>query len=296
MKTNAYRKASYFAFMFVIAFFISCKKENINSTPPTIEFISGVGFCYSDTASIAASSVVFMVKCTGENALTNFIVKKNGVRIIDEGINQQTFTKEVTVVKSSEPEENIEFTIRDIAGNSSSISVTITLDTSTPAGSVIRFANITLNAQNAAGGKGFVSLFNGTPVTLQEAFSIQANIHLLYYFDLQTTDTHTIASPGANIDNSVFSGSYGLANWSTKNTTRFHQITMSLEEFEAINSPITLVDSYSEAYGKRKAKNLEAGNTFSFKVESTNKYGIIRVSDIIGEDLGSVTFSVVVQE
>lgn len=296
MKINTGRVVPFLAFMLAFVFFISCKKENVNNTPPAIEFTSGIGFYFSDTTAVAASSLVFRVTCTGENALTNLIVKNNGVRIVDEGINQQELIKDVTIVKSSESEEILEFIIRDIVGNSSSISVTITLDTTTPAGNVVRFNNITLNAQNAVGGKSFVSLLNGTPLTLQEAFNAQENIHLLYYFDLQTTDAQTIASPGANVDNSVYTGEYGLANWTIKNTTRFHQITMSLEEFEAINSPVILVDSYSEADGKRKAKNLVAGNTFSFKVESTNKYGIIRVSEVVGEDLGSVTFSVVIQE
>ncbi len=298
MKTNTSRAVHFIAFMLAIVFFTSCKKENVNNTPPTIEFSTGVGFYFSDTTAVAASSLVFRINCVsnGENALTNLIVKNNGMRIIDEGVNQQEFVKEVTIVKSSEATEIIEFTIRDIVGNSASITVTITLDTTTPAGNVIRYNNVTLDAQGVSNGKSFFSFVNGNYYTLQEAFGIQSNIHLVYYFDATTTDAQTIASPGANIDNSIFTGEFGLSNWTTKNTARFHPITMTAEEFEAIDSPIVLVDSYSEADGKRKAKNLVAGNVFAFKVESNSKYGIFRVLDVTGEALGSVTFSVVYQE
>ena len=270
----------------VIMAISSCDDNNDNPEPPTIELIEAEGFFFTDTLAPAAGQMNFRISCksNGSDVLTNIIVSSNGTRVIDEGINTQLLDRDITLIKSSEEEEIIEFVIRDITGGST-------------AGNIVRYNDVTLHAQNVENGESFLSFTDGcTTQTLEEAFANQINIHLLYYYDLIESDKNTISSPGANIDETVFPGEFGLAGWSTKNTTRFHKISLTQEEFDAIESPAFLVDSYSEPDGKRKDKELIAGDTYAFKVENESRYGVLRVSEVIGEEAGSVTFSIVIQE
>ncbi|HOP03094.1 MAG TPA: hypothetical protein PLE67_01370 [Tenuifilaceae bacterium] len=283
----------------IILPFTSCDDNNDNPEPPTIELIEAEGFFFSDTLAPAAAQMNFRVSCksNGTDVLTNIIVSSNGTRVVDEGINAQILERDITLIKTSDEEETIEFVIRDITGGSASTSVVLKLDENSTAGNVVRYNNVTLHAQNAENGESFLSFTDGcATLSLEEAFANQSNIHLLYYYDLIESDKNTISSPGANIDETVFPGEFGLAGWTTKNTTRFHKISLTQEEFEAIDNPAFLVDSYSEPDGKRKAKELVTGDTYAFKIESESRYGIFMVSEVFGQEAGSVTFSIVVQE
>ena len=296
-----YTKPFYFLALssVIITSFSSCDDNNDNPEPPTIELIEAEGFFVSDTLAPAAAQMNFRVSCksNGTDVLTNIIVSSNGTKVVDEGINTQILERDITLIKTSDEEETIEFVIRDITGGSASTSVVVKLDENSSAGNIVRYHNVTLQAQNAENGESFLSFIDGcTTHSLEEAYANQSNIHLLYYYDLIESDKNTITSPGANIDETVFPGEFGLAGWTTKNTTRFHKIALTQEEFEAIDNPAFLVDSYSEPDGKRKAKELAAGDTYAFKIESESRYGIFRVSEVIGEEAGSVTFSVVIQE
>jgi hypothetical protein len=125
---------------------------------------------------------------------------------------------------------------------------------------------------------------------MQDASGIQGDIHMLYFYD-PSGDYNTIASPGANLN-----GIYDLSSWTTHNTARFYQVTMTQEQFDAVTEPSYVVSLYSEADGKRKAKNLKAGDTYSFKLESNGKYGILRIAEVTGQADGKVVFSVVMQK
>jgi len=277
---------------------ISCSKSETNAGSPTIELIGGDNLITKDTLAIEASSLHFKVHCmwNGEDALTNFIVANNGIRIVDEGMNFHEFERNVDFAKSSASIDSIAFTIRDIKGASSSTSLKVEKKAGSVGGELVWYRDITLDAQNVVGGKSFLSLINGVVYTMQEAYSIQQNISMLYYYDALSSDANTLASPGANIDASVFAGTYGLSNWSTKNTSRYYMISLTQQEFDAITDPTFVVTSYSEALGKRKAKNLAVGDVYSFKVESTGKYGILRISEVTGQDKGKVVLSIVMQK
>jgi hypothetical protein len=296
MKKNARRILLMLLFTMIIG--VSCSKSEKYAGSPSIELIGGDNLITKDTSALMAETLHFRVHCkwNGEQTLTNFIVASNNIRVVDEGMNTPEFEKNVDFAKSNDSLELIVFTIRDIKGGSSSTSLKVAKNSGAGGGELVRYNNITLNGQNASNGKSFFSFTNGIPYTLQDAFGIQQEIQLLYYYDNITSDANTLASPGANVDNSIFTGQYGLSNWSTKNTSRFYQISLTQQEFDAITDPVKVVNSYSESLGKRKAKNLAVGDVYSFKVESMGKYGILRVSEVSGQDAGKVTFSIVMQK
>ena len=285
-----------FFFSLIIAFATSCDKKEENTNPPTITLLAEDGYVTTNTAVAAATSIKFMVSCksNGTHVLTNIIASSNGNRFVDEGINTHELNKEVVLTKNTDELEVIEFTIRDINGHEASLTLNVELDENGGDTEPIWYQNITLNAQSTDDTNGFFSLADGTIFSLQDAFNNQSNIHMLYYFDTVDSDSNTISSPGANIDESIFPGEFSLVNWTTRNTTRFLPVSMSQEEFEAINSTVFLVESYT-ATGNRKAKNLEPGLTFSFKDESRNKFGMFRVNSLTGEETGEINISIVVQ-
>lgn len=275
-----------------VALLASCKEADKNTAAPIVELISGEGLITDDTSASVAEMLKFKVHCNwnGDNTLTNFIVASNDKRVVDEGMNVKEFEREVTFAKGTDDVELIVFTIRDIKGGSSSVSLTVNKDDGTIGGELVRFNSIELDAQSVENGKSFLSLTNGVSYTMQDAYGIQGDIHMLYFYD-PASDYNTIASPGANLGNI-----YDLSSWTIHNTARFYPVTMTQEQFDAIAEPSYVVSLYSEADGKRKAKNLKAGDTYSFKVESNGKYGVFRVAEVTGQEAGKVVFSVVMQK
>ncbi|MDX9846783.1 MAG: hypothetical protein RBT74_07375 [Tenuifilaceae bacterium] len=277
----------------IVGVLVSCSKKEENTTPPTIELIAEQGFITDHSLVGPAQEMKFKInsQSNGTHVLTNFIVTSNGVRAVDEGINTDSFVRDIVLNKNSEPQEIIEFVVRDIDGKEAKCSVTITLDESAGDTEPIWYSNVVLKAQGVEDGQGFISLANGSLFTLEGARANQGIINMVYYYDTVESDANTISSPGANIDNSIIAG---LSDWITRNTSRFIAKEMTQEEFEEINSVLFLVDAYPTT-GNRKAKNLKVGDVFAFKDEARNKFGMFRVYGVEGETQGQITISVVIQ-
>jgi len=64
----------------------------------------------------------------------------------------------------------------------------------------------------------------------------------------------TIASPGANIDNSVFPGTSGLSNWAIRKTSRFKTANITEQDFMNATNDSLLIVVYGQSDGNRKAK------------------------------------------
>ncbi len=272
---------------------VSCSKSETDAGTPTIELVDGENLITKDTSAMEASTLHFRVQCkwNGEQTLTNFIVANNGVRVVDEGMNTTEFIRDVDFAKSGSDVDLISFIIRDINGNSSNKSLRVEKKAGSGGGELIWYNNITLDAQNAVGGKGFLSFVNGVTYTKQDATPFAQNINLLYYYDTAPAgDANTLASPGANLD-----GIFDLSGWSILNTTRFIKMSINQAQFEAITDPIYVVNAYSIT-GNRKAKNLVVGDIYSFKDESLGRYGIFRVNEVVGQDAGKVVITIVMQK
>lgn len=270
---------------------VSCSKSDSYAGKPSIELIADEGFIAKDTAAYEADPLRFRVHCkyNGNQALTNLIVARNDVRVVDEGFYSKEFTKDIDFAKSSGDLDSIVFTIRDIESGSVSTSIKVQKKAGSGGGELKWYTNVTLDAQNAVGGKGFLSFANGLTYTKQDASAVSSTINLLYYYDSET-DANTIASPGANL-----TGIFDLTGW-TINTTYFIPISgVTQAQFEAITDPVYVVGAYN-AVGKRKAKNLVAGSVYSFKDDNSGKYGIFRVYELVGTDSGKVVISIVMQK
>ncbi|MBE9467325.1 MAG: hypothetical protein IMY72_03265 [Bacteroidetes bacterium] len=289
---------------FIIASFSinSCKKEESEYDVPSIKFITNQDFVHSDT-TLKLNDIIkikIIAKTNSQDALTqlNTTVIKNSVQAsIDTGI----FVNEIEYVKiftkGIELSETWSFYVKDRNNRKSeTISLTFLRDSVVTYGNIKYVPSVILGAQNNANVGSFYSIKKNKVYTLQQAYESQSLINFVYYYDLIETDENTIASPGANIDVSNFPGDNAITNWTQKNTTRFIEKALSVDEFEKCNNDsLILANTFEFEQGKRKSKNLAPDKIFSF-VTQDGKRGLFKVLDINDKETGSVEISIKMQE
>lgn len=285
-------------FIAVLVVLTACNKDDNDYPPPIIEFVTESGFVSQDTMLKLGDNFKIGIDASNPDVnLTNFIIRveANGLEtFLDSGMNTPVLHYEKMMVKGISDTEKWTFIIRDRDGKSDEISMSITKDTASVYGPIDYYPNIDLVAQNAVGSS-FYSLSENSTFNLSGAFLNQDKIDMVYYYDFIDTDENTIGSSGANIDESVFPGSEGFANWTTFRTTRYKVVELTEGQFLAAQNDSLLVALHGTADGKRKAKNLVEGKSFAFKNEE-GRIGLFRVNSISGTDEGSVNISIKVQK
>jgi len=285
-------------FVVVLTVFTACKKENNNYPPPTISFISGSGFVSNDTTIKMGDQFKIGIEAANPDVnLTNFVIKveTDGTEtFLDSGMNTPVLNYEKMMIKGISDNEKWSFIVYDRDGKSAKVSLNITKDTASVYGPINYYPNIEMGAQNNPTAS-FYSLEDNLVYTLSEAYENQEKIDMCYFYDFIDTDENSIASPGANIDESVFPGSEGFVNWTILRTTRYKVVELTEQEFLDAENDSLLVALHGTAEGKRKAKNLVEGKSFAFKNED-GRIGLFRVNSISGTDEGVVNISIKVQK
>ncbi len=286
-----------FAILIVINILIvGCEKNEIEHPPPTIQLLSGAGFVSVDTILKLGEQFQVGIEASNPNVnLTNFIIRVETDEMetfLDSGMNTPNLHYEKYITKGISDSEKWIFIIRDKDGKSSEVSINIELDSSSDYGEIDYFSDIVLGAQNNNIAS-FYSLENNTYL-LSDAFQNQDKIDFCYYYDLIDTDENTIASPGANIDGSIYPGSEGLQNWSVRRTSRFKLTDVSEEDFLGATNDSLLIAAHGISDGNRKAKNLDQGKIYAFKNED-GRIGLFHINSISGTNEGQVNISVKVQ-
>jgi len=286
------------AMLLMLLVLFGCKKENTDFPPPSIELITGSGFVSNDTVlKIGDDFKIGIIANNPKINLTNFIIRVEGdvtETYLDSGMNTPILNFERTIIKGVSESEKWTFIIRDRQGKSSETSLIIAKDTSSGYGNIHYLPSVDMGAQNNSLGS-FYSLSEDSVFSLTSAFNNQSKIDLCYFYDNIETDANTIASPGANIHESVYTGSSGLANWVTRRTTRFKTATISESDFLNATNDSLLMVAYGQSEGNRKAKNIKTGDIFSFRNED-GKLGLIRVNSVLGTETGTINISIKVQE
>jgi hypothetical protein len=275
-----------------------CKKDENDYPSPLINFINGTDYVSNDTILELGETFKVGIEASNPNVnLTNFIIRveTDGVETyLDSGMNTPELVYETFITKGIKEVEKWTFIIRDKDGKSSEIGFVITKDTVTNFGGINYYPSITMGAQSS-GINSFFSLADGLTYSLEDAFNNQEIIDMCYYYDFVDTDENTIASSGANIDESVFPGDYGLDKWITHRETRYKIADIQESDFDAATNDSLLIATYGLAEGKRKAKNLQTGSIFSFK-NADGKVGLFVVNSISGTDNGEVSIKIKFQE
>lgn len=118
----------------------------------------------------------------------------------------------------------------------------------------------------------FFSSTNGQVYTVNTSVANSSLIDLIYYYS---------AGNGATIgaaDDSNIAGVYtGIANWATKNATRFATTSISTSDFDAItdDTKIATISTFSDT----KEVGLTVGNVFAFKT-AAGKKGLVKITNI----------------
>jgi hypothetical protein len=274
-----------------------CKEDESKAgIAPAIHFITDSGFVFKDTVLKTGSKFKIGIICKGISYnITYFnysLLTEHGTNRVDSGMNSTGFRWETEISKGSSKTETWLFFVRDRESNSSdTIRFKITLDSNSVYGEIDTAPKLELGAQ-LYWINGFYSFGMHATCNLQQAYQLQSFIDLIYYYDTKNGENNTIASPGANIDTSVFTGPWAIQNWTVKNTTRFELTTVTTAQFDAcLNDSLILSNTFPYASGKRKAKNLATGDVYAFVCQSGIK-GLFKVNSVTGTTAGSVNISI----
>jgi hypothetical protein len=225
----------------------------------------------------------------GSGNITNIIVQftkgNEVIRVYDTGMNAGVINLIKLFNKGIEDAEQWSVIAIDKYGKNSSIQFTLFNDPSSGFGPLKEYT-FRMGAQTSISDGCFMSLHSGKIYWQDTAFLIQDSIDILYYYD-PAGDYNTIASPAANIDASIYTGATGLQNWTVKHESRFYKTAVSHQDFiNSTNDSLMLV-SYSPINAKRKAKNLIAGDIYTFRTAS-GRYGMFYISAVSGAAEGYV--------
>jgi len=277
--------------------FLSCNKNE--SDPPVIYFETSSGLVYHDVVLPAGTNFnVRLVAEMGDVSITNIVIKNTHdgqvVDYFDTGVNNEQIVISKILTKSVYSSETWTFIAIDKNGKNARVSFTVLLDSSAGFQNIKFLDGMILGAQNCTTTGSFLSLNSGNRWFQNDAFNLQDSIEMLYYYD-STGDANTIASPGANIGTYIYEGVTSPLYWLVRNETRYFKTTYTAADFNNIQNDSLLLVAYDQINGKRKAKNLVAGDVYSFKT-TYSKYGMFLVEQVTGTDSGTIKFSIKMQK
>lgn len=275
----------------------SCKKDE-EKNPPTIRLLKQSGYVHSDTLLASGEDIrLKLVMQKGDLNITNFLIEvftDTVSRYVDTAMNTDYLLWEGTFLKTLTEIEEWHFTVRDREGNSASTALIIGLDTSSQYGALLAHPAAVFGAQDnqlVAGcyDTGEQGMYFHQDVAADT--SLQSLVDIIYFYDEE--DENTIASPGANISDGIFTVNPG--DWTYSNTTRYIKTSLTDDDFEAAENDSILLANYDEGSAKRKAKKLKSGDIYTFRTQS-GKLGIFRVDAVEGSSEGTLTVSIKTQK
>jgi len=286
-----------------VTLFTSCTDDGDDpvNLPPTISFVAGSGFISANATVDLNSPFVVKVlmqsnttsgaKLTGLNVKRIFANQTVGDTTFTISTNDASVTMEITFISVNEVgEENIEFEVVDKDGQKASASLKIT--TAASAGPIDSWTEKILGSYDDATGSSFASV-NGIVYTLEQAFTNQSLIDWMYWWGASTSAT--IGAPDDVNAALVFNeGAYQLANWTTKNATRFKTTTVTAAAFDAMTDDSDIVDIATGA-DQTRIPELDPDEVIAF-ITVTGKKGLIKVRAIETGAAGTMTLDVKVQQ
>jgi hypothetical protein len=284
--------------------FVGCTKDKQHpGLKPEIKFLKAAELISSDTILAINQKVKIGIEASSKSGapitqLTVISSFDENTTSIDSGLYSSEFQYNIEITKGLAETEHWRFYVKDRDGNcSDTIGLKLFKDESSGFGPIQSFGNIVLGAQFNSDPGSFYSYETNRTYTISEAYDNQQIIDLLYYYDIVESDAHTIASPGANIDQAIYNSDLAPANWTTRTTLRFEYLPdLTAEDFESCtNDSLILSNTFVFGSGKRKAKNLSPGQIYAF-VSETNERGIFTVQRLEGEANGYVEISIIMQE
>ena len=276
---------------------VSCNKED-DGLPPLLALLSDSGLVYQDTElNPGAAFTVGLRADMGSQVITNLYIARfrqgEWEVMLDTGIHHEWFVYYRNLNKGVYPEEYWIFRVKDKGGRWAEVSFTL----KNPAGSTYQpvrtIPSLVLGAQQCTTNGSFLDVNHARVYFQDSAFLVQDSIELLYYYD-PAGDANTISSPNANIDPTIYTGASGLSNWTVKHECKFLETAISAATFDAVANDSLLIATFDAINAKRKAKNLVAGEVYSFKT-AHGKFGLFKVNDVQGMESGTIDVTIKIQ-
>lgn len=151
--------------------------------------------------------------------------------------------------------------------------------------------SVKLGAQANTTIPGFYSVSLDKTYTMSQAADNSESIDIFCFYEAETGNNIALASPGSGITG-IFTGEDMPDNWSIKNTTFFFMTALTQAQFEAVQNGDALIEtSFDSANGRKKAKDVQVGQVWSFKTQS-GTYGLLLATAVTQGANGTVTFLV----
>lgn len=302
-----YPAAPYYCFCLLLILtltFSSCKKEDL--TPPSIRFIAERGCTYMDqTEPIGVQLKTAIIAEAGGSAITNFIITlktANGTETaLDSGLYSNLLTYTINFTFDASDYETWTYKVTDKNGKTSSVSFTLTKDTSSDYGAIDFYPSVTLGCQNNTSTGNFMTIPGCNIYSHDSANSVQQMVYLIAYYGsmLNPPLAFTFSSPG---ETDVPTFYHEISSWtSPKNEIRFKpdSLTISPASFDASVNDSLIISNYTSAtVGKRKFKNTLPGYVIPFQITvgpMAEKRGLIKVIAVNGTTSGSIEFALKIQ-
>ncbi|MGE5425291.1 MAG: hypothetical protein ACM3N9_07990 [Syntrophothermus sp.] len=282
-----------------MAFFTSCSSSDNTTTPastaPNINFIGGSGYISSDQTIAQGTPYKIGVNAssnTTSNAkLTKLTITKvynNSPQTWDTTLNTNTINFSFTDTATQVGATKWYVKVTDKDNQTKEISLTIT--TTAAAGEINTFTQKILGAQGSTTGSSFASI-DGTIYNLNDAKLNSAKIDWMYYYG--ATNLATLAAPSDPSAAEVFNGTNGPATWSTRNATKFKDVTGQVD-FATVTDDSKIVQMATGATAT-VLPHLSNDKVLAF-IAANGKMGLIQVVTITGTSGGSITLNVKVQK
>jgi hypothetical protein len=283
--------------LFALVSLTECEKE---SNEPQIELVSGSGLFFSDTIADPGQHFSIRIKGNAGSApATNFriIVEANGTigTVLDSGIYADDFDIVKSFYFGGSDLEKWSFYIKNKNGDVVSSSIAIRRNPNALYGPIIEYPNLVFKMQSNSGGN-MAMLKNGTLISAPSSVNYQSDVDFLAYYS--TVNFYTLSSP----NETEAPGFYpSILSMTTKNEVRYKDdfTTISTAAYDAVLSDSLILAAYDNSViGKRKAKNVVAGNVVPFVVQTgpmAGKKGMVKIIDAQGESSGTITLSIKIQ-
>lgn len=275
--------------------FESCKKDP-DLKIPEIRLSMDTSFIWKDTLQPMGSIMKFRIEAQcDEIPITNFVISFNNGKenvLLDTGIYNTTFVYDLSIYKGIADTEQWTFSVMTAQRQKASVTVQIDLQAGAQFGEIDTLEMISLGAQNNLTTRGFLSLTTYQTYFLEEAYNNQSLIDIIYYYDIYES---TLSSPNDNDAPVIFTGTYGIANWTVKNESRYNLTDLTEMDFNAASNDSLLIVAYDPVNAKRKGKNAVAGDVWAFR-NYEGRLGLLYIHSITGTTDGEMVISIKVQE
>jgi hypothetical protein len=258
----------------------SCKKDT-GIEIPTVEFLNNVS---TYTATEADTAYTFIADVKAFNKIDN-------IKVMDVSVDNKE-TQVLSITKfDSDTRHSVRYTVSNLKDltsakklkvvvtdkNTNIASATFTVNPYVKPGAAINTYSATLlgSLYNTTEGS-FYATTNGLVYNVNTAATNSSLIDLIYYFSGDGVTGNGATIGGA--DDTNINGAYkGIANWATKNATRFATTSMSTSDFDAItdDTKINELTTFSDT----KEIGLTVGKVFAFKT-AAGKKGLVKVTNI----------------